>query len=398
MQRELRDALAAGAWGFSSSVAGTHSDLAGRPAPSRLATHAEFGALADVVGEFPFGIIGISPESKLRGLSGDDRSLLTMLSLRGGASVNWNPLVYSPQLPDVWRTNLDASTHAAAAGARVYAVFNPTGMGGTRVDLRSLFMFGYLPRWGELVQQPLAEKMRAFANPEVRRALAADLDEDTSMGVLTEKLKTMWDILRITSAPSAANQPYIGRTVGEVARERGESPLDTMLDVALADDLDTVFMQEDSRATDPAAHAAFAAMAASPFVIYGGSDAGAHIDILANESLPARALDWRVRDQGSLTLEETVRRFSSGVADAIGLPGRGRLTPGLAGDVVVFDPATVASGDAYVVDDLPGGGERMVTRSIGVHHTIVAGQVAFSDGEPTGALPGELLRSSASPA
>jgi N-acyl-D-aspartate/D-glutamate deacylase len=86
------------------------------------------------------------------------------------------------------------------------------------------------------------------------------------------------------------------------------------------------------------------------------------------------------------------------VADAIGLPGRGRLTPGLAGDVVVFDPATVASGDAYVVDDLPGGGERMVTRSIGVHHTIVAGQVAFSDGEPTGALPGELLRSSASPA
>jgi N-acyl-D-aspartate/D-glutamate deacylase len=398
MQRELRDALAAGAWGFSSSVAGTHSDLAGRPAPSRLATHAEFGALADVLGEFAFGIIGISPESKLRGLSADDRSLLTLLSLRGGASVNWNPLVYSPQLPDVWRTNLDASTQAAAAGARVYAVFNPAGMGGTRVDLRSLFMFGYLPRWDELVLQPLAEKMRAFANPEVRRSLAAALDEDTSMGVLTEKLKTMWDILRITSAPSAANQRFIGRTVGEVARERGESPLDTMLDVALADDLETVFMQEDSRVTDSAALDAFAAMAASPFVIYGGSDAGAHIDILANESLPARALDWRVREQGSLTLEETVRRFSSGVADAIGLPGRGRLAPGLAGDVVVFDPATVASGDAYVVDDLPGGGERMVTRSVGVHHTIVGGQVAFSDGQPTGALPGRLLRSSASPA
>ena len=335
----------------------------------------------------------MSPESKLRGLNAKDRALLTLLSLRGGASVNWNPLVYSAALPDVWRTNLDASTEAAAAGARVFGVFNPNGMGGTRVDLRSLHLFGYLPRWGELALRSHAEKVRAFRDPEVRRALADDLANDSSMGVLTERLKAMWDILRVTAAPSAANQRYVGRLVGDIARERGQSPLDTMLDIALEDDLETVFMQEDLRTSDDAALAAFAEMAASPYVIYGGSDAGAHMDMLANESLPARALDWRVREQGVLTLEETVRRFSAGVAEAVGLPGRGRLAPGLAGDVVVFDADAVRPGSAYVVDDLPGGGERMMTRSFGFHLTVVDGQIAFTDGEPTGDLPGRLLRS-----
>jgi N-acyl-D-aspartate/D-glutamate deacylase len=109
--------------------------------------------------------------------------------------------------------------------------------------------------------------------------------------------------------------------------------------------------------------------------------------------LPARALDWRVREQGVLTVEETVRRFSSGVAEALGLPGRGRLAPGLAGDVVVFDADAVRPGSAFVVDDLPGGGERMMTRSSGFHLTVVDGQIAFTDGEPTGDLPGRLLRS-----
>jgi N-acyl-D-aspartate/D-glutamate deacylase len=392
MQHQLRDALAAGAWGFSSSVAGTHVDLNGRPAPSRLADKREFTALASVLGEFPFGIVGISPESKLRGLNPDDRELLTMLSLVGGASVNWNPLVYSPHYPDVWRSNLAASADAASAGGRVYAVFNPTGTGGTRVDLRTLFLFSFLPEWAKIARLPHRERVTAFSDAEVRDALDADLTNDTSMGVLTAQLRTMWDVLRVTVVRAGANREYVGRLVGDIARERNQRPLDTMLDIAVADDLETVFMQEDVRRTDDQAAEAFRQMADSPYVLYGGSDAGAHSDILANESLAARAFQWRVREEGSLGLEETVRRFTSAIAAAIGLDGRGLLQPGFAGDIAVFDPERINAGDAFVVSDLPGGGERMMTKSVGVEYTIIDGMIAFDHGEPTSARPGRLLR------
>ena len=393
MRDLLRDALTAGAWGFSSSAAGTHNDLAGRPAPSRLAEVAELEALAGVVGEFPFGIIGMSPESKLRGLTAGDRSMLSMLSLRGGASVNWNPLLHTPHIPDLWKVNLSASDEAATIGARVFAVFNPSSTGGSRVDLNSLFLFAALPHWKPLASLSTGEKLAAFSDPAVRRDLADDLERDSSMGLLTARLRTMWDILRVTEVHSARNAAHLGRLVGDIARESGRTPLDTMLDLAITDGLQTVFMQEDVRKEDAAAKDAFDAMVASPHVLFGGSDAGAHLDMLANESLPARTLAWRVRDQGSLAIEEAIRRFTSAIADAIGLAGRGRLAPGMAADVVVFDLERVGAGDAHVASDLPGGGGRLVTEARGVQYTIVNGEIVFAGGTATGSLPGGLLRS-----
>jgi N-acyl-D-aspartate/D-glutamate deacylase len=393
MQAMLAEALSSGAWGFSSSAAATHNDLAGRPAPSRLAERAEYEALADVLGRYPFGIIGMSPESKLRGLNEQDRSLLTMLSVRGGASVNWNPLLHASSLPDLWRVNLAASEEAATAGARVFGVFNPSSTGGNRVDLATCFLFAALPQWKSVAKLPLGEKKRAFSDPEIRRGLADDLENDTSMGFLSAKLRTMWNILRITQVFSPGNASLVGRTVAEVAKESGETPLDTMLDIAIADDLRTVFMQEDIRREDPAAREAFDALSASPWVLFGGSDAGAHLDMLANESLPARTIEWRVVDQGALKIEEVVRQFTSAIADAIGLRTRGRLNPGLAGDVVVFDTQRIGAGDAHVAYDLPGGGGRLVTEAKGVRYTVVNGTVVFADGRPTGDLGGQLLRS-----
>lgn len=395
MQSELRDALEAGAWGFSSSCGLTHSDLAGRPAPSRLAGREEFEGLADVVHDFPFGIIGMSPESKVRGLTEADTDLLIMLSKRGGASVNWNPLAYSPQLPSLSSVNLRACEAASEAGAEVYGVFNPSGVGGSRVDLDSLFLFAYMPHWQPLKVMSREDRIRAFQDPAVRAELADDLEHDTSMGLLTARLRTMWDILRITEAQAPENQQYVGRIVGDIARETGRTPFDTMLDIAVADGLRVTLMQEDPRNEDAGAVAAFRELAASPLTFYGGSDAGAHLDMLANESIPARTLSWRVREQGSLSLEETVRRFTAAIADGLGLPARGRLTPGYAADVVVFDLDTIGDGDAYVSYDLPGGDGRMMTNAQGISYTIVAGEIVFDHGRPSGNLPGRLLRATA---
>jgi N-acyl-D-aspartate/D-glutamate deacylase len=155
-------------------------------------------------------------------------------------------------------------------------------------------------------------------------------------------------------------------------------------------------MQEDVRTEDAEAHDAFVSMAHSPHVMFGGTDAGAHLDMLANESLPARTLQWRVHEQGSLTLEAAVRGYTGALADAIGLHDRGRLLPGLVGDVVVFDVDEVGAGDAHVVHDLPGGGGRLMTEAHGIELTIVAGDVVFEGGHHSGALPGRLLRSGAS--
>jgi N-acyl-D-aspartate/D-glutamate deacylase len=392
MQQLLDEGLAAGAWGFSSSAAATHNDMAGRPAPSRLAAREEYQALADVVGRYSFGIIGMSPESKLRGLTEQDRDLLRMLSLRGRASVNWNPLLHTSSLPDLWSVNLSASDEAASAGARVYGVFNPSSTGGNRVDLDTCFLFAALPHWGRIASLPTAAKIAAFCDPIVRAGLADDIDHDSSMGMLTAKLRTMWNILRVTEVTAPANRDHVGRLVGDIARETNRTPLDTMLDIAVTDDLRTVFMQEDVRTEDATAHDAFKAMAQSPHVMFGGTDAGAHLDMLANESLPARTLEWRVRDQQSMPLEAAVHGFTGGLEDAIGLTGRGRLTVGAAGDVVVFDLDRIGAGDAHVVHDLPGGGGRLMTEAQGVEYTLVAGDIVFEHGVHSGALPGRLLR------
>ena len=394
MQQGLRSGLERGAWGFSSSAAPTHNDLAGRPTPSRLAGRSEFEGLADVVGEFHFGIIGMSPGSKLRGLSQEDRSLLQMLSLRGGASVNWNPLIYSPEIPDLWQVNLSASEEAAAVGARVYAVSSPSSMGGMRIDLQTMIRLDALPRWKPLAQMSADEKIRVLSDPEHRVLLAADLADDASNGLLTTSLRKTLRNLRVNQVYAAENEPYLGRLVGEIALESGRTPMEVVLDIGIADGLRTMFMEQIVREEDEDSNAAHRAIAKSPYVLYGGTDAGAHVDILAHESLWIETLRWRVLEDGSLGLEELIRRNSSAIADAIGLAGRGRLVPGQAADVVVFDLDQIDAGDAYLAHDLPGGGERMMTDPHGVRYTLAGGEVTFDDGKPTGALPGRVLRSS----
>jgi N-acyl-D-aspartate/D-glutamate deacylase len=318
-----------------------------------------------------------------------------MLSVVGGAAVNWNPMVYTGALPDLWKTNLSASAEAADAGGRVYAVWNPGSNGGTRVDLKTCFLFMALPHWREVATRPLGEKVEAFGDPAVRRVLAHDLEHDQSLGALTARLRTMWDVLRVTEAKSSSNQAYVGRTVAEIARDSGRTPLDAMLDIAVADDLETVFMQDDARAETDGFREAFAALAGSPYVLFGGTDAGAHLDMLSNESLYARTIQRRVRDEGVLTLEEVIRRFTGGLADAIGLRDRGRIAPGQAADLAVFDLARIGAGDTRLARDLPGGCERLVTEARGVHHVIVNGEILLSGNEATGARPGRLLRSGA---
>jgi N-acyl-D-aspartate/D-glutamate deacylase len=391
MHRCLRQALQAGARGFTTSTSPTHHDSFGRPVPSRLAERNEFIALASALDDTPHPLIGISPGSKFVGINAEERSMMIEMAVVSGALVHWNPLVYSDAYPDLHTRTLELSAEARAAGGRVVGVYNPGPPGPTRVDLRSGFLFESLPHWKEVLRLSVDERCQAFTDPEVRRGLRADFEDDTRMGHLTARLRKMWPVLTIATVSSPENEKYLGRTVGVIAAEEGSDPLDTMLDLAVRDRLDTVFMNDDAAPSDPAANEAMLTLAHHDDVVFGGSDAGAHLDFMSNEPLPSRALALRVREQGLLSLEEVVRGFTGRLAETFGLAGRGVLVPGAAADVCVFDLDQIGAEMPHMVDDLPARSVRFVTEPRGIYQTIVNGVVVSEEGHSTGALPGQLL-------
>ena len=131
----------------------------------------------------------------------------------------------------------------------------------------------------------------------------------------------MWDRLEVTEVFSEANRVAVGRTVDDLARERGATPLEVALDLVVADRLRTCLIMHDVFRSDQVGKEAFDKMVKSPHVVFGGTDAGAHYDMLANEGLPIRTLMKRVRDEGSLTLEEVVRGFTAVAPESIAAEG-----------------------------------------------------------------------------
>jgi len=189
---------------------------------------------------------------------------------------------------------------------------------------------------------------------------------------------------------------WVGRSLGDIARARGTDVIDVLIDVVLPDDLTLCVVLPSltpSLGRTDEGWAARVAVWKDPRVVLGGSDAGAHLDLMCHANYPTRVLGEVVRERGLLTVEEAVEMMTDRPARLYGLAGRGRIEPGWHADLVVFDPATVASGPAELVADLPGGGGRLVAGSTGVDHVIVAGVEVVVGGATTAARPGRVLRS-----
>ena len=146
---------------------------------------------------------------------------------------------------------------------------------------------------------------------------------------------------------------------------------------------------------NPDADAMIASYLKSPQTILGASDAGAHVKTFCGGGNTSLVLSKWVRDEKVLTIEEAVRRMTSEPAEVLGLPGRGRLAPGFAADVVVFDLDRISYEAPRLVDDLPGGGERLWHDATGFDHVLVNGRSVVREGELTGELAGAVLRSGA---
>jgi N-acyl-D-aspartate/D-glutamate deacylase len=230
--------------------------------------------------------------------------------------------------------------------------------------------------------------MAALADPAVRQRLAAGA-ESPEAGVLTYLTKWHRLILAETFAPE--NAPLTGRSVGDVAAERGQEPFDAVLDVVIADGLRTGLrppMPEPSAEDWKLRASAWL----DPRTVVGGSDAGAHLDMMCG-AIYSSALLQSVRQHQTLPWEQAIEQLTDVPARLYGLRDRGRLQPGYHADVVVFDPERVGPGAEHTVDDLPGGASRLYADATGFEHVYVGGTAVVHSGELTGATPGTVLRS-----
>ena len=248
--------------------------------------------------------------------------------------------------------------------------------------------FDGFPHWLPVMSSPPEERRAAFQDPAVRAGLRADADAEDKRNPGHPSVR--WDLLHVARVAMDEHRPYVERSVADIAAELGKDPLDAFLDLALEEDLKTLFYFRSDVGTS-----AMAEVMADPFVLPGLSDGGAHVTRRCDSHFSTFLLSFWVRQQQALALEEAVRKLTFMGASAFGLHDRGLIRPGLAGDLTVFDPDTIGAGELEEVADYPGDAVRMRRPSEGVACTIVNGEVLIEAGEHTGALPGRLLRSSA---
>jgi N-acyl-D-aspartate/D-glutamate deacylase len=383
MCRMLGESLTAGGLGFSSSQAPTHNDGDGEPVPSRAATRDELVALSRVVGDHPGTTLEFIPT--VGPFSDEHVALMAAMSASAGRPLNWNVLVVGGG-SDTYRAQLEASDRAAEQGGRVLALTVPAVMQ-LHLNFRSGFLFDALPGWGPTMALPDEEKMRALTDPDVRRQLRESAESDT--GLFRAMLR--WDRLQIGETFAPENQALSGRTVADVAAERGADPFDALLDVVVADDLRTVLMPP-ARGDDPESWRLRSEAWRDPRVVVGASDAGAHLDMLSTFSYSTSLLAAN-RAHELLPLEDAVHLLTDVQARLYGIRDRGRIAEGWHGDVVVFDEDRVGPGPVHTRYDLPAGAGRLYAEAEGIEHVLVNGTEIVAGGALTGDRPGALLRS-----
>jgi N-acyl-D-aspartate/D-glutamate deacylase len=382
MQALLRAALAAGAVGFSSSQLDMHVDHDGNPVPSNLAAPEELVALASVLADEPSRVIQFISASNLHGHSERDRRLMLAMCEASGAPMNVNPLHWLPFVPDGWRRGLEFADEARARGMRILPQSLLQRMQ-VFFALHDTFLFDQIPSFREALTagERRAERLR---DPALRARMRADLAHPEGRAFVFA-----WDDVEVARADE--HPAWVGRSVAELAAERGADPLDCFLDLSLAEDLQTTFTLAGE--TGGSARDSNAEVLRHPGTLPGSSDAGAHLTSYCGVDYSTRLLTEYVPDV--LPLEEAVRRLSTIPARLYGFRDRGTVQPGAWADLAVYDPARLAVGATRWLRDFPAGGGRFVVEAEGYRALVVNGAVVRRDGADTGARPGRVLRAGA---
>ncbi|MBI4611129.1 MAG: amidohydrolase family protein [Candidatus Rokubacteria bacterium] len=382
MGEVVREAMAAGALGLSSSTNTNHVGDRGRPVPTRLATEDELTRLVALMGETRRGILeltigGTRPDrvaeiDRFVELARAARRPVTLVSLR-----------HNPLKPEEHRTILARIEALHREGILIYPQGTCSPLTAT-FDLTGAFVFFRFPVWRRVLEAPLSEWRAIFQDAGFRAEFRATVGR-------TPLFEGDTAPLRVKAVRDPAHTGFVGRTMTDVAAAMGKDVIDAFFDLALAEDLKTEFTVAILN-TDAAA---VAEIFTHPRSLLGLSDAGAHVTLFCEAGQTSRLLGHWVRERKALSLEEAVRRITSMPADVFGIRDRGRLAPGLAADIVVFDPDAIADHEPELVYDLPDGGPRLVQRASGIRWSFVNGRALIRDGRlisPEGPGPGRVLR------
>ena len=365
----LRACLDAGAVGLSTSYIDVEDDLL--PVPCRWSQHSELEALCTVLGE-KGRMLQVVHEFFDPGLTVSRVEMMADLSIRYGIPTTLSPLFHSSAAPQAPGIVLEGVEKAWARGARVWPQVQtrPIDISWT-LDQRSI-MFLVIPGWWPILSLPdKAEKLAALRDPATRQKLVNGLDVLAAM----PGSRFNADGFVVREVALDRNADLVGRTLGEVAADRGTTAAEALLDLAIEEDLGTWFIRANTGHVDADA---VGGLLSHPYVHIGASDAGAHVGSFSTYGDTGHLFSQFVRETGALRLEEAVKRITADPARIWGLDGRGSLQEGFAADLVVFDPATIDRGPEVASDDFPGAGKRWIRHSVGVDTVIVNGALTWS--------------------
>ena len=238
--------------------------------------------------------------------------------------------------------------------------------------------------WLPILQASDDEKLAAYRSAEIRVKLRSEVEAPLGPDSTFSK---RWDLMVVEEPALPKNRGLRGQHIAEIAKAQGKHPLDAFLDLAVEENLETVFSLGEINMDAEAV----AQILGSPYAVVGLSDGGAHVQFHSNVSNPTRLLGYWVREKGIMSLELAVRRLTFDSASAFGIYDRGLLQPGMAADLVIFDPDTVRPVPEDVVHDFPSNGWRMRELAEGIHYTVVNGEVLMEKGTHTGSYPGRVL-------
>ena len=373
MQDLLRECLEAGAVGLSTSFVDV--DENGRPVPSRFAQAEELDALCAVLGEFG-RMLQVVPEFYATDITIARIDQLADLSIKHAIPTTFSPLFDTLAVPDNADRAIARVEEQFARGARVWPQMQTRPIDISFSLLRPSLFFARLPRWVRVLRQPLAERLVALRDPETVAKMVADTGPDGG--------EMMFGRL-VARGGDACPADLVGKTLSEIAKARGQSPAQALIDLSLENGLDVAFLNASAghQSTDR-----IAPMLANPLVHIGASDGGAHLASFSTYGDTGYLFSEFVRKAGAMTMEQAVAKITGETADIWGLKDRGRLQPGLAADIVVFDPDTIARGEEEPAFDMPGDGMRYVRGARGIDTVLVNGEVAYTAGAYTASRSG----------
>ena len=383
MRGVLRESIEAGAFGFTTSRSFTKSDANLKPVPSRMATFEEDVQLAEELRHVGATGMGLNAEGLFSGLTDGDRDVIREMTRVSDKPIQVNAAAKHPDLMD----------SLAAEGLTLWASV-PSQPFYRYIDLyRGTNTFNGMDTWLMIAEKPLEERRRLYGAPELRQKLRAEVDAEPALDARTMRRPRLhWDTLTVARAARAENRHLEGLSIAELAKRQRKHLADAILDLAVAEDLRTEFLNRFQKEADFFTEA-MASTYRHPNVVPLNSDAGAHLRSECKAGDGTYFLRRWVIDRGIMSLEEGVRKLTSVPARMMGLSDRGVLKEGAAADIVVFDPARLDCLAKEPVADLPGGEERWVQKAAGISFVIVNGRVTLRDGKEAGELPGKVLRS-----